>query len=315
VTRILKGIIQDDAYFGIIYTLDTKQDWPDLEADDGWQDERNWVKANPNLGVSKKWETMRSDAGEAANMPAALNQFLRWHLNVWTQAVTRWVNPIFWAACGQRAVDREQLLGRACYGGLDLSQIYDITALALVFPPEEDDEPYQALCVFWLPADNMIERVRRDQVPYDVWARAGFLKLTPGNVVDYDFILAEIGELAEEFDLREIGYDRYGATLVSQQLQEMGGDEWVVPIGQGFLSMSPPMKELGKLVAGQNLAHGNNPILTWMADNLVAVEDPAGNIKPDKSKSREKIDGVVALIMALDRATRHIDQSPGIRIL
>lgn len=314
VARILKGIIEDDAYFGIIYTLDTKQDWPDLEQDDDWQDEANWVKANPNLGISKKWGAMREGAREAANKPAELNQFLRWQLNVWTQAAVRWVNPIFWAACGKRPVDAAALAGRACYGGLDLSQIYDITALVLVFPPEADDEPYQALCRFWLPADNMIERVRRDQVPYDVWVRQGFLKLTPGNVVDYDFILAEIDELAQQYALREIGYDRYGATLVSQRLQELGGDEWVVPIGQGFLSMSPPMKELGKLIASEKLAHGGNPVLTWMADNLVAVEDPAGNIKPDKSKSREKIDGVVSLIMALDRATRHVDLVPGITI-
>jgi phage terminase large subunit-like protein len=316
ITRILKGILDDDGYWGMIYTIDTKQDWSDLDQDDDWQDKANWVKANPNLGVSKKWYTMRADAREAAHKPAELNQFLRWHLNVWTQALTRWVNPIHWAACGQRPVDPEELAGRACYGGLDLSQIYDITALVLVFPPEDADEPYQALCRFWLPADNMLERVRKDQVPYEVWVRQGFLKLTPGNVVDYDFILAEIGELAEQFDLREIGYDRYGATLVSQQLQEMGGEEWVVPIGQGFLSMSPPLKELGKLIASEKLAHGGNPVLTWMADNLVAVEDAAGNIKPDKARSREKIDGMVALVMALDRATRHAEQgSPGILIL
>lgn len=304
VTRILKGIVNDDAYWGMIYTLDTKQDWPDLDVDDDWQNETNWIKANPLLGVSKKLDTMRSDATEAANKPAELNHFLRWHLNIWTQAVTRWVNPIFWAACGEYRVDPEALTGRICYAGLDLSQTYDITALALVFPPESEDEPYQVLMRFWLPQDNMLERVRRDQVHYDVWARLGFLSLTPGNVVDYDFILAEIASLSGRYDIREIGYDRWGATLISQRLMDLGGDEWVVPIGQGFASMSPPMKELGKLIAEKRLAHGANPVLTWMADNLVAREDPAGNIKPDKEKSREKIDGMVALIMGLDRATR-----------
>ena len=304
VTRILKGIVNDDAYWGMIYTLDTKQDWPDLDQDDDWQDETNWIKANPLLGVSKKLDTMRSDATEAANKPAELNHFLRWHLNIWTQAVTRWVNPIYWAACGEYRVDPEALTGRICYAGLDLSQTYDITALALVFPPESEDEPYQVLMRFWLPSDNMLERVRRDQVHYDVWARLGFLSLTPGNVVDYDFILAEIASLSGRYDIREIGYDRWGATLISQRLMDMGGDEWVVPIGQGFASMSPPMKELGKLIAENKIAHGANPVLTWMADNLVAREDPAGNIKPDKEKSREKIDGMVALIMGLDRATR-----------
>ena len=303
-TRILKGLVEDDSYWGIIYTLDMKTDWPDLGGDDDWREEANWVKANPLLGVSKKWGLMREGAHEAANKPAELNQFLRWQLNVWTQAVTRWVNPVHWAACGEAAVDEAALAGRPCYGGLDLSQIYDITALVFVFPPEEEGEPYQAVGRFWLPADNMVERVRKDQVPYDVWARLGYLRLTPGNVVDYDYILREVEELRGRFDIREIGYDRWGATLVSQRLMDMGGEEWVVPIGQGVASMSPPMKELGKLIASKMLAHGGNPVLNWMADNLVAREDAAGNIKPDKEKSREKIDGMVALIMAVDRATR-----------
>lgn len=304
VTRILKNIVEDDAYWGMIYTLDTKRDWPDLEIDDDWQDEANWAKANPLLGVSKKLDTMRGDAREAAGKPAELNNFLRWHLNVWTQAVTRWVNPIAWNTCGETAVSESDLTGRPCYGGLDLSQVYDITAFVLVFPPDDEGEPYKIVCRFWLPEDNMVERVRRDQVPYDTWARLGYLRLTPGNVVDYDFILAEIITLREQFDIREVGFDRWGASQISQKLMEMGGDEWVVPIGQGFASMSPPMKETGKLIASGKLAHGNNPVLTWMADNLVAREDPAGNIKPDKEKSREKIDGMVALIMGVDRTVR-----------
>jgi phage terminase large subunit-like protein len=304
VTRILKGIIEDDSFWGIIYAIDTKKDWPDLEQDDDWQDEANWYKANPLLGISKKLSTMQQDANEAANKPMELNQFLRWHLNVWTQASTRWVNPIHWAACGELPVYEDELDGRPAYAGLDLAQIYDLAALALVFPPESEGEPFKVVCRFWLPEDNMADRVRRDQVPYDVWARLGFITLTPGNVIDYDFIEAEVMELAGRFRLGELAYDRYGASQISQHLQEAMGDEWVVPIGQGFISMSPPMKELGRLIASKQLAHGNNPVLNWMADNLVAREDAAGNIKPDKEKSREKIDGCVALIMAIDRATR-----------
>ena len=302
--RILKGIIEDDAYWGMIYAIDTKRDWPDLDEDDDWQDEANWVKANPLLGVSKKLATMQQDAREAANKPMELNQFLRWHLNVWTQASTRWVNPLHWAACGDWVVDEERLEGRPCYGGLDLAQIYDLAALALVFPPDEEGEPYQAIFRFWLPEENMVERVRRDQVPYDVWARLGLITLTPGNAIDYNFIEADVKALADRFRVIELGYDRYGATQISQNLMDAMGDEWVVPIGQGIISMSPPMKELGRMIASQTLAHGNNPVLNWMADNLVARTDPAGNIKPDKEKSREKIDGMVALIMAVDRATR-----------
>ncbi|RMG98275.1 MAG: terminase large subunit [Chloroflexi bacterium] len=304
-TRVLKGIIDDDTYWGIIYTLDMKTDWPDLEQDDDWQNETNWIKANPLMGVSKKIETMRQDAHEAANNPAALNSFLRWHLNIWTQAQTRWINPVQWAACGEYVVDEEELAGRVCYGGLDLSQRYDITAFALVFPPVREGEPYQAICRMWIPEENVYDRVVRDRVPYDVWIRQAWLQTTPGNVVDYDFILAEIERLRQRYSIQEIGFDRWGMALVTQRLQEMGGDDWVVPIGQGYASMSAPMKELGVMIASKRLAHGNNPVLNWMADNLVAAEDAAGNIKPDKGKAREKIDGMVALIMALDRATRN----------
>lgn len=307
-TRILKGIVEDDGFWGMVYTVDTKRDWPDLEADDDWQDEQNWIKANPLLGVSKKLSTMRQDALEAAAKPLELNQFLRWHLNVWTQAVTRWINPIRWAACGAGAIDEEDLAGARCYAGLDLSSVNDLSALVLVFPPDED-ELYRVVCRFWLPAENMVERVRRDQVPYDVWARLGFIKLTPGNVIDYSFIEAEIKTVADRFELVEIGFDRWGSTQMMQNLQAIGGDEWVVPIGQGFASMSPPMKELERLYLDEKLAHGNNPVLNWMADNLVAVADPAGNIKPDKAKSRERIDGMVALIMGVDRAVRQMDYS------
>lgn len=304
VAQILRGTIEDDAYWGMIYTMDMRTDWPELAEDDDWEDEANWIKANPMLGVSKKLSAMQEGAREARNKPAELNQFLRWHLNIWTQATTRWVNPVDWQACGRVAVDEDALHGRVCYGGLDLSKKHDISAFVLVFPPAEEGEPYKAICRFWLPAANMIERVRRDQVPYDVWSRMGFLSLTPGNVIDYDFIVAEIEALRERYELVEIAFDRWGAALITQQLQEIGGDEWVVPFGQGFASMSPPMVELGNMIAAHSIAHGNNPVLTWMADNLVSSEDPAGNIKPDKSNSREKIDGMVALIMAIDRATR-----------
>lgn len=199
-------------------------------------------------------------------------------------------------------------MGQRCYGGLDLSSVSDLSAFVLVFPPDEG-EIYRVICRFWLPADNMVERVRRDQVPYDVWARLGFIKLTPGNVIDYAFIEAEIKSLMERVEIVEIGFDRWGSTQITQHLQAMGGDEWVVPIGQGFASMSPPMKELERLYLDGKLAHGNNPVLNWMADNLVAMSDPAGNIKPDKARSREKIDGMVALIMALDRASRQFGAS------
>lgn len=293
--KVLTGAVQDDSWFGIIFTIDKGDDW---------QDESVWRKANPNLGVSKKIEYMREQAKKAREMPSQLNAFLRLDLDVWTQSETKWIDLEHWHACGS-AVDANGLRGRRCYAGLDLSTTTDISALVLVFPPEAEDDRYQVLCRFWIPEEAMHERSRRDRVPYDAWVRQGYITATPGNVIDYDYILAQIDEDAQMYDLHEIAFDRWGATRIVQDLQEMGLT--VVQFGQGFASMSAPMKELEKLILSHRLAHGNNPVLTWMADNLVASVDPAGNIKPDKARSIEKIDGMVALIMGLDRALRHDD--------
>lgn len=293
--KVLDGIIEDDTFFGVIYGIDEEDDW---------QDERVWVKANPNLGVSKKPDDLRRKAMRAREMPSALNAFLRLELDVWTQSETKWMNMEHWRQCGQ-AVDAAGLRGRVCYAGLDLSSTTDITALLLVFPPEVDDDLVQVLCRFWIPEESMRERVHRDRVPYDVWVRQGYITATPGNVVDYDYVLTQIDEDMQAYGLEEIAFDRWGATKIQTDLTELGGPDFMVQFGQGFASMSGPMKELEKLVLQHRIAHGNNPVLTWMADNLVAREDPAGNIKPDKEKSREKIDGMVALIMGLDRALRH----------
>lgn len=292
--KVLDGIIADDSWFGIIYGID--------EGDD-WQDEAIWGKANPNLGISKKIDDMRRLAQRAREMPSALNSFLRLHLDVWTQAETKWVSREHWNACGI-AVSADGLRGRTCYAGLDLSSTADITALVYVFPPQEPGDVYQVLCRFWIPEEAMNERSHKDRVPYDAWVRAGYVSATPGNVIDYEFILAQIDEDMQVYDVVEMAFDRWGASRIQTQLMELGGEEWLIQFGQGFASMSPPMKELERLIAAHRIAHGNNPVLNWMADNLVAREDPAGNIKPDKERSLEKIDGMVALIMALDRATR-----------
>jgi len=302
--KILEGVLQDDAWFGMIYSLDKVLDANLNPVDEDWNDERLWIKANPNLGVSKKLDDMQRKAARAREMPSALNAFLRLELDVWTQAVTKWVSLEHWKACGQ-AVDADGLRGRTCYAGLDLSSNVDISALVLVFPPQADDDLYQILCRFWIPEEAMIERARRDRVPYPVWVRQGFIKATPGNVIDYDFILAEIDELAQAYDIVEIAFDRWGATKIQTDLMEYGGEDWLVQFGQGYVSMSPPMKDLEKLILEHKLAHGNHPVLTWMANNLVVRQDPAGNIKPDKEKSIEKIDGMVAMVMGLDRAMRH----------
>jgi phage terminase large subunit-like protein len=301
--KVLLGVIQNDAWFGIIYSLDEGDKERGIPGDD-WQDQTTWIKANPNLGVSKKLDKMAEEAAEARDVPSKLNAFQRLHLNMWTNVETMWLPVEHWKQCNG-AVDAEGLAGRTCYGGLDLSSTTDITALVLVFPPQADKDAYQVLCRFWLPTDSMKERVKRDRVPYDAWVRQGYLNLTPGNTIDYSFVIAQIDADMQKYDLPEIAFDRWGASRIQTQLQEIGGKDFMVQFGQGFASMSAPFKEFEKLILSHRIAYGNNPVLNWMAHNIVAVTDPANNQKPDKSKSREKIDGVVALIMALDRATRH----------
>lgn len=310
--KVLERVIVDDSYFAIIYTLD--------EGDDPG-DEQAWFKANPNLGVSKKFDDLQRKYSQAVEMPSMLNSFLRRELNIWTQAVSRWINVERWQACGE-SVSSEGLRGRSCYVALDLSSTTDITACAIVFPPEVPGERYQAMMRFWIPEDGMRIRSKRDRVPYDVWVRQGHITTTPGNVIDYDFILDEIDELMTRYDIAETAYDPWGATQIQTKLAETNDDEdWLVQFRQGFASMSPAMKALERLYMAGELAHGNNPVLTWMASNLVVREDPAGNIKPDKAKSTERIDGMVALAMAIDRAVRKQGAEPsvyeerGIRVL
>lgn len=174
--------------------------------------------------------------------------------------------------------------------------------LVLVFPPRDENDKFAILPYFWIPEDTLEFRVRRDHVPYDVWEKQGYLMTTEGNVVHYGFIEKFIERLGERFNIREIAFDRWGAVQMVQNLEGMGFT--VVPFGQGFKDMSPPTKELMKLTLEKRLAHGGHPVLRWMMDNIFIRTDPAGNIKADKEKSTEKIDGAIATIMGLDRAIR-----------
>lgn len=207
-----------------------------------------------------------------------------------------------WDACAF-PVDEQALKGRICYGGLDLSSSTDITAFVLVFPPEDESEGFTILPHFWIPEGNVELRVRRDHVPYDIWKKQGYLETTEGNVIHYGYIEQFIDDLGKKYNIREIAFDRWGAVQMVQNLEGLGFT--VVPFGQGFKDMSPTTKELMKLTLEKKIAHGGHPVLRWMMDNIFIRTDPAGNIKPDKAKSTEKIDGVVATIMALDRAIRN----------
>lgn len=292
--KVLDGIVEDDSFFGVVFTLDDGDDWTD---------EQHWIKANPNLGVSVKIDDLRRKAIKARELPSALTNFLTKHLNRWTNAAELWIHPDKWRVCSTGEIDEEGLRGRVCFGGLDLSNTLDLTALVWVFPPVAGDDWWTVLCRFFVPETAMYDRSRNDRVPYDAWTREGYITAIPGEVVDYDWVYDQIDRDAQKFDVQEIGFDRWGAASVYQQVEKRGIT--MVGIGQGFVSMSPPMKELAKFIVSKRINHGGNPVLAWCAHNLVASTDSAGLIKPDKRKSREKIDGMVALIMALDRATRH----------
>lgn len=293
---ILEGRKHDSTFYPVIYGI---------KDDDDWTDEANWYKANPSLGTTVDIDKIRAAFNSAKENPAEENLFRQLRLNQWVKQSVRWMPMDIWDECAF-AVNEDKLRGRECYGGLDLSSSTDITAFVLVFPPRTDDEKYIVLPYFWIPEETIDLRVRRDHVPYDIWKANGSIMTTDGNVIHYGFIEKFIGELNEKFNIKEIAYDRWGAVQMSQNLEDAGFT--IVPFGQGFQSMSPPSKELMKLVLEKRIAHSGNEPLRWMMDNVYVRTDPAGNIKPDKEKSTERIDGAVATIMALDRAIRHTDK-------
>ena len=289
---VLGGRKVDPTFYPVIYGADE---------DDDWTDPKVWKKANPSLGITVPIDKVKDACNSAKQNPGEENAFRQLRLNQWVKQSIRWMPMDKWDACSF-PVSADNLEGRICYGGLDLSSTTDITAFVLVFPPLDEDDKFQILSFFWIPEENLELRVRRDHVPYDVWKRQGYLKTTEGNVVHYGYIEKFIESLGERYHIREIAFDRWGAVQMVQNLEGMGFT--VVPFGQGFKDMSPPTKELMKLTLEQRIAHGGQPVLRWMMDNIFIKTDPAGNIKPDKEKSTEKIDGVVATVMALDRAIR-----------
>ena len=290
---ILNGRKKDTSFYPVVYGLSDEDDW---------NDEANWLNANPSLGHTIGIDRVREAYQQALDNPAEENVFKQLRLNMWTSSSVAWI-PEHVYAKGNDPIQYESLKGRSCYAGLDLSSTSDITAFVLVFPPRFEEENYIVLPFFWLPEDTLELRCRRDHVLYDIWERQGYIKTTEGNVVHYGFIEKFIEDLSEIYHIKEIAYDRWNATQMVQNLEGMGMT--MVPFGQGYKDMSPPSKELYKLMMEGKIQHGGHPVLKWMGQNVVMRQDPAGNIKPDKEKSVEKIDGIVALIMGLDRCIRH----------
>ena len=292
--RVLEGTVEDDGLFAFIACLD--------EGDD-WKDAANWPKANPNWGVSVKEDDLQRKAERAMRLPGEQNAFKRLHLNEWTQQTDRWIDLSLWDESAG-IVSEEVLKGRLCYGGLDLSSVQDITAWVMVFPHETDTDEVDLLARFWCPEARLHDDANKYGDQYRVWADQGWLKVTPGDAVDYGFVKKCILEDAEKFRLKNLNVDRlFQGYQVSMELADEGIE--VFGIGMGFMSMAAPMKELERRLIAKKVHHGGNPVLRWMADNVAVKQDPAGNLKPDKAASQGKIDGIVALVIALDRCMRH----------
>jgi phage terminase large subunit-like protein len=294
--KIRDGAIDDIKFLPVIYEA--------LE-DDDWTDEKTWIKANPKLGVSVSLDYLKSACKEAQDVPAKENTFKRLHLNIWTEQETRWLSMIKWNACDEKC-DERVLIGKPCFAGLDLSSNTDITAFVMAF---QVDNSVVLIPRFWIPKENATERERKDGVPYSVWERQGFLTMTEGNVIDYEYVIDDIQKDFEKYDVQGVAFDRFGFEAVRQRFIRVGAPaDKFVSFGQGFLSMSPPMKELEKLVLEGAIVHNDNPVLKWMASNVAVLQDPAGNVKTNKDKSSEKIDGIVAAIMAIGLMT--VDPGP-----
>jgi phage terminase large subunit-like protein len=285
---ILDGSIEDDTFFAYIRAA---------EEGDDWKDPSVWRKANPSMGVTINEEDFAREAKEAQESPAKENAFKRYRLNIWTEQAERYLPMDRWDAI-VAVVDADALRGRECYGGLDLSTTEDITAFVLVFP--EQGGGYRVLPFFWIPQEGIRKRERLQRFDFTSAMRAGLVEATPGETIDYDRIRAKINALGKLYNIREIARDKWNATQITTQL--MGDGFTLIDFGQGYKDMTAPTKELLRLVLEGKLLHGGNRVLRWMASHVAVDMDAAGNVKPTKERSADKIDGIVATIMAIGRA-------------
>lgn len=287
--KVLTGIIDDDAFFGIIYTIDDN---------DNWEDENNWVKANPNLGVSVDLKYLQEQARQAKVMPTAKINFFTKHLNVWVTGATAWCNTELWKLCGSDYKPDEIEDPVEVYLGLDLASVSDIASIGGIAVMA--DGTWKTFGKHYLPAEAVNNNIRKTTVPFNKWEEDGWLTLTYGNVIDYNWIKQDILDLMEKWPIKEIAFDRWNSSQLVNDLMEYNAP--MVAFGMGYASMNAPMKELERRYLAGEIQHPNDPVLNWAMSNVVVDQDPAGNVKPAKNKSTEKIDPAVALMMAVGRA-------------
>ena len=304
--KVANGELQDDEWFSFV----CQQDPGDWEPGDDFPREDTWAKSNPSLEQTPGLRYLRGEVQQARGMPSKVNLVKRLNFCIWTEADERWLDYEAWAGCAP-AARYEELRGRACYGGLDLSSTVDLTSLVLVFP--DDEGGYDALPFFWLPDDGLHEKAHKDKVPYTTWRDQGFLETTPGRSIDKWFVARRLAMLAQDFDIRAVAFDRWRIEDFKRQLEDEDCGVLLEAWGQGFKDMAVAVDSIETLIREKRFRHGNHPVLTWCASNAVTVADPAGNRKWAKDKAVARIDGIVAASMAVGIAHRQIgDAGPSV---
>jgi phage terminase large subunit-like protein len=311
VKGILEETLEDDKYFGVIYQLDEAEklgdDFEDSdEKSDNWQDESTWIKANPNLGVSVNIEKLREAATKAKQDPSALDNFLTKHLDMWVKGARKWMPLKQWKKCAAKYTFDDLKTADAVFAGLDLASVSDLCSLVIV--ANMPDGKKRIWGKHYLPEDKALSTENKNAALYKRWADAGWLTLTEGNVTDYDYIERDIHAMMSCLPIQEVAFDKYNATQIVNNLQ--AEDVPMVEFRQGFLSMSPAMKQLEIDILTGKLQHPNDPVINWAISNVVMSRDAAGNQKPDKEKSIGKIDPVVAMIMATGRSNAFAEDIP-----
>ncbi len=290
VSKLLDGVFEDDTQFGIIYGLDDGDDWTSENA---------LIKANPNWGISVRPEILGPLQAKAMQLPSAVNNFKTKHLNEWVNADTAWMDMRAWDACADTSLDIDNFIGQPCWIGLDLASKTDIAALILIFAHPEIADAYLTFGKYYLPEDT-VHGAGNSQ--YSGWMRIDRLTVTPGNVIDFSWIEADLLDMASRFAIQAVAFDPFQATQLSTRMLAEGLP--MIEVRPTVLNFSEPMKILEALVLQKKLAHDGDPVLTWMASNVVAHLDVKDNIYPRKERPENKIDGIVALIMALSRAIK-----------
>jgi phage terminase large subunit-like protein len=303
--KVIQGLLENDTMFSVIYSAEeyTKSD------PDAWKNASTWQASNPNYGISNDESYFQTQIQKASSITSSKVSFTTKNLNIWhnggSDSAIPHENWILNTGTFSSALE-----GRRCWVGLDLSSTTDLTSVAYIFEPVDDDEIVDIKWNYWLPKENLVKASDRDKVDYAAWESQGWLNTTPGNMIDYAFILDSIGKSKSIYNIVDLGFDRWGAAQVSNQISDIGIE--VIPIGQGFASMSSPSKEFERLIFSGKIRSNGDPVIAWMVSNLSWKYDPAGNIKPDKSANNKKIDGVVAAIMGIDRFTRSKNVKPSI---